>query len=402
MKYDFPVDITLDEVRSVIKQHNMNIGADAFIEADRGDLVIFNYVVAFENSFPEVGDDRFKAIVRECRGITFDKASGKVVNRKFHKFFNVNEKDETQIHAVDWSRPHKVLEKLDGSMITPLYIDGEVKWATKMGMTEVAEKVYSFTDNRVEYIEFCIAMIANGYTPIFEWCSRKQKIVIDYPEDRLVLTAIRCNSSGRYETYESMVELAEQYDIDVVRALPGSAENIQQFLDEAKDVEGEEGYIIRFDDGHMVKVKGMWYVQIHKTKESIQSEKNVWQLILNDRIDDAKSFMDEGDRAAVSAYHDAFEHAVDKAAHSLYERVMALKGEVNGDRKEFATKHLQSFSALEKPMVFRIWDGFDPVDVMKEYLAKNSGSGPKIDNVRPLLDGLSWEDYRDKNYSSDE
>ena len=29
-----------------------------------------------------------------------------------------------------------------------------------------------------------------GFTPLFEWCSRRSKIVVDYPEDQLVLTGL--------------------------------------------------------------------------------------------------------------------------------------------------------------------------------------------------------------------
>ena len=44
--------------------------------------------------------------------------------------------------------------------------------------------------------------------------------------------------------------------LEVVKALSGSVESIQHFMKEAHDLEGAEGYVIRFDDGHMVKLKG--------------------------------------------------------------------------------------------------------------------------------------------------
>jgi len=49
-----------------------------------------------------------------------------------------------------------------------------------------------------KYQQFAKWCIENRLTPIFEWCSRKQRIVIDYPEDKLVLLAVRENMSGKY------------------------------------------------------------------------------------------------------------------------------------------------------------------------------------------------------------
>jgi tRNA splicing ligase len=142
------------------------------------------------------------ALRRECRGIEFDIETGDLVTRKYAKFFNVNQTPETQMHAIDWSQPHWILEKLDGSMITPFRKnDGNIQWHTKMGYTEVSLPVNKFVETHPEYIKFAHYCIDNGWTPIFEWCSRQQKIVIDYPEEKLILTAIRDNVSGEYLPY---------------------------------------------------------------------------------------------------------------------------------------------------------------------------------------------------------
>ena len=52
------------------------------------------------------------------------------------KFFNVNEREETLIQHIDFSQPHLILEKLDGSMITPFEVDSRIRWGTKMGLTD--------------------------------------------------------------------------------------------------------------------------------------------------------------------------------------------------------------------------------------------------------------------------
>src|SRR4051812_25344280 len=77
------------------------------------------------------GADTFnEPIRRECRGIKFD-ADGRIIGRPYHKFFNLGEKPETQSHVIDWSAGHVILEKLDGSMVHPALVGGEILWMTR-------------------------------------------------------------------------------------------------------------------------------------------------------------------------------------------------------------------------------------------------------------------------------
>lgn len=52
--------------------------------------------------------------IRECRGLIFNKETGKVVARRLHKFFNIGESEETQANKIDFSLPHVLVEKVDG------------------------------------------------------------------------------------------------------------------------------------------------------------------------------------------------------------------------------------------------------------------------------------------------
>ena len=111
---------------------------------------------------------------------------------------------ETHHKEIDFSKPHRILEKLDGSMITPLLINGEIRFCSKMGLTDVGKQVDDYGKTELRY--WCRDIINQGYTPIFEWCSRQQRIVIDYHNDILVLIAIRHNVSGEYVQYDEMVK----------------------------------------------------------------------------------------------------------------------------------------------------------------------------------------------------
>ena len=82
---------------------------------------------------------------------------GNILSRRFHKFFNVGEREETLIDKIDLNQPHTILEKLDGSMVTPIINPdtGELFWGTKMGRTDISEDVAEFVEDKPEYKNVC-------------------------------------------------------------------------------------------------------------------------------------------------------------------------------------------------------------------------------------------------------
>jgi tRNA splicing ligase len=83
------------------------------------DVIIVSYMIGNK----ELWDD---PLARECRGITFDAETGDCICTPFEKFFNVGEREETQEHVLPWNNIKHVYEKRDGSMLTPVLIDGKV------------------------------------------------------------------------------------------------------------------------------------------------------------------------------------------------------------------------------------------------------------------------------------
>lgn len=411
MKYKFPAGIHKDEISEVIQWHNERLGVRAFIEADKGDHTVFNYLVAFDGSFPEpnTGDpdlDRKYAILRECRGLIVSNKTGEPIARRYPKFFNINEKPETQSGVLPWDEPHVVLEKLDGSMITPFRADsGKMLWGTKMGFTEVAYPVAEFVAQRNVYNNLAWECYETKKTPIFEWCSRKQKIVIDYPVDQLVLTGIRDNHTGEFTSYNDMVAKADEWGVPVVQAASiRSVSDVEKFLTEVQDVKGMEGYVVRWENGHMAKGKGAEYVLIHRTKETLQFEKDVLDIILSEKVDDIKPYLDDDDKARIDQYMADLYGIIDRKGSHYVAEVERAKVLCGGDKKKFAMEFVNSngYKPFEKPILFLIWDGVEPTKVISDYIAKNSNSQPRIDAIRDFLEGLNWNDYKFKSLNEDE
>lgn len=396
MNYSFPKIEHLDDVRPAIA------GRDEFIIAEREWGYVVNYVVAMADTFPEVKTaggsakmreeaDRNKAIRRECRGLLFDKA-GKIMARRLHKFFNINERDETQFYEIDWNQPHVILEKLDGSMITPLVTDAGIRWGTKMGITDVSMGAEEFVARNPHYAKFAEDMIKQGLCPIFEWCSRKNRIVVDYPEDRLVLIAIRRNITGEYLSFEALETYAEMLNIDVVDTYEGNAKSMAHLMAETKAAEGIEGYIVRFDDGHMLKIKGEWYLRIHKTKDNLQFEKNVVDLLVNEKMDDAKAFMMEEDRKRVEAFEIEFWEGVASSVDK-YDKYWLMVQKAGLDRKGYAQTWMPTIKdndPLAPAIIFGKFDGKDIRTMVIDAIKKSVGSQTKIDAARYLWENARW------------
>lgn len=197
MNYQFPIIRTIDDVLPHVS------GRDEFVVAEREGYSVINYVVAMADTFNMTGpDDLGGAIRRECRGLKFA-PNGEIAARPFFKFFNVGEREETQAHLIDMSQPHVIMEKMDGSMIHPMVVDGYIRWMTKMGITEVAMQAEEFIAKNVKYKEFAAWCIKEKLTPIFEWCSPFNQIVLPYENDQLTLLAVRENVSGRFLSIHS-------------------------------------------------------------------------------------------------------------------------------------------------------------------------------------------------------
>ena len=280
MRYQFPKIQTIQDVLPHIQ------GRDEFVVAERDSYTVINYVVSMSDTFEMSGpNDLTGAIRRECRGLIFDKA-GVLISRPFHKFFNVNEREETQMNVIDLSQPHVIMEKMDGSMIRPLIVDGCLRLATKMGVTEVAMAAEVYLASRkdsgeiMNWMERCVKI---GLTPIFEFIAPTNQIVISYSEPDLVLLAIRHNETGNYLVEQNSTP-SGLTRVPVYGSVEG---NLADYVARQRAAEGREGDIIRFADGHMLKVKNDWYVRIHKTVDKIRFDRHIVELILNEEIDDA-------------------------------------------------------------------------------------------------------------------
>jgi RNA ligase len=381
MNYDFPVIKTIDDVLPHI------VGRDEFRVTDKDNYTVINYMVAFEETFKWDDNDPIgSSIRRECRGITFDN-DGKLICRKYHKFFNVGEKEETQLNKINLYEPHIVLEKLDGSLISCQPTAEGFVLVTKAGVTDISQQAEVFIADKLNYSRFIKKCIQKGTTPIFEWCSRKNRIVIDYPEDQLILTAMRYVFEGSYVTYEVMKNYATAWGIPVVKAIAGDDTNITEVVDHIRKWDDGEGVVLRFDTGHMVKIKADQYVLRHKTKDQVSQEKNIIQIILNDDVDDLVSLLTPDDVSRIQQFQQVFWKGVDETTQELIE--MYSSGKDIESQKDFAVSFVQSVASNYKPFMFNMRNGRPVKELLIEAISKSLKTVTTVDAARWM-----WGNYK--------
>ena len=380
MKYEFPIINNIDDVLPHVEDD------PRFVVATKDFYRVINYVRYDNETFSG------HPIRRECRGLIFDKETGDIMSRPFHKFFNVGENEDVQASDVDITRPHTILHKVDGSMVRPLNIGGGIRWGTKMGITDVSMQAELFVqaNPQISYNSYAKSMIVMGLTPIFEWVSRSNRIVLDYEEDALILLAARDNKTGEYASYERLQYIARAYDIPVVEEITGTFNNTEELVEAVKEYEDAEGIVLRFDDGNMLKVKSDWYVNLHRIKSAVSDTRKLVRCILADQVDDLYPILPEKERDEIKEFVAEF---WDNLAQITFDNYLEIKNIYTAmTRKEFALDETQNNSPAFRGLVFRCWDGTkeDVGIAIVDTIKKKLGNGKRFETVTHLFGDLKW------------
>lgn len=397
MKHTFPVITHIDQVKAAIA------GNELFSVLNKGDYQIVSYMLSLPITFPDLNEEGItdqererRKILRECRGITFD-MEGNVVRRPFEKFFNYGEK-LGEVHNFDITKPHVVMTKRDGSAISPFMINGELRYGTKRGVTDVSAQAVSFISKpgNDKYNVMSIDLIRDNFTPIFEWCSLKQQIVIPYENDELVLLAVRNMTTGDYMSYEDLAALGQKYDISVVET-HSSITDVSEFIAHTRDLKGMEGYVVDFGN-YRVKLKAEEYCKLHSVVSSTQSERQVVSLFLDDAIDDvipmlpeeiSKRLLDFAKKIAVAVdkmIKDAKDHAQSHIDGGMSRKDYAALVLGNNNMKPLGFLYMNAFQQLSEnkwdyEIMFKKWH-----QVASNNLRKNI----RIEENRFLIGGNRW------------
>ena len=225
---------------------------------------------------------------QETRGMTFLKETGECVSFPFPKFFNIGEKEYTLPQNLPWDKPYLITEKLDGSMLVPVLIN-EDKVLFKSKKTFFSDVAIAANKNMTKEIErFSLFITKLKMTPIFEYTSPENKIVLDYGnKPKFTLLAIRNISDGSYVCRKDLEEMAEFYNIPLVSTF--TSVSFEYMKDKIKEEKNIEGYVIHFLENDLfVKYKTDWYNKLHRINTDIR-HRDIAEMVISETLDDFKA-----------------------------------------------------------------------------------------------------------------
>lgn len=373
---------TLDQAISAI------VDKPEFTVRDKGDYVVIDYNFSSNTTFVGKTVEETK-ILLNLRGTAFDKESDKIIRLGFEKFFNYGEHPVVDANY-NIATGH-IHQKLDGSCIFPIYAKSGTRLGTRAGVTDISVMAEQWiaedpvrNENYTEFIKLC------GYlnlTPIFEFCSRKNRVVIDHPVDRLVLLSIRSNVTGEYRFDQGWRLIASDYNIEIVQEY-----NVpvgRSLINWVRQFEGDEGVVVTFDDGHKIKIKSDSYILRHKAVDGLKFEKDVVQLIVNNELDDVLPLLDDSLRYRVEIYQQEFlirfVDTVDWIGNLYNELRDDLKTAGKDSKKDFAA-HVANIKY--RSFLFAMYDNsaHHPRDLLSDWIKKTCNSQIGCEKVRQMLD----------------
>lgn len=374
------------------------IGNKNFSINRKGDDLHGYVVVDYILNTPELFQNMWE---KECRGIIFDAITGVVLSRPYHKFFNLNERPESFLKGDDGEdvlkqidNPHVILEKLDGSMIRCFKVGDRWIWGSKAGETFLTPQIEEFVKDKPDYLSLTKAY--SEYTLIWEWCSRKNRIVVDHPKDRLVWTGMRHNVTGEYRNYVHMQAIAKCFDVEIVKE-----KSITFYETHYCGDENFEGIVLRFDTGHMIKVKTEKYLRYHRAKDCILREKNVVSIFVNNEADDFRTLLAPDDLKRFERFENDFFYYLGNTASTVH---IVLKSYMNDKvtKKEYALGLQEASKPLTRRIYFKYLEGLyvpSKTDIyydIIEILRGKCGNQASVDQARDLFH-VKWEDYINVN-----
>lgn len=228
-------------------------------------LVQYTYTESCES------DRYWTPITRAARGIIFEKSTGKLVAKPFEKFFNLGSQEETFLYNLP-KEPYTAYEKYDGSLGIIFYYNNEWRVATKGSLkSEQAQKaqelLYKYNLNSVPY----------KTTLLVEIIYPENKIVVNYgKEEKLVLLGAFDIETSKELPPESVGMLSKLTEIPLANVYNYT---IEQMIELQKTLpKDQEGFVVRFDNGFRVKIKGDEYCRIHKIISHL-SPLSLWEVM---------------------------------------------------------------------------------------------------------------------------
>ena len=330
---------------------------------------------------------RQRQLRAEARGITFDN-TGTLLARPFPRF----ERLELPLSVEQQSQlcGAEAFEKLDGSLVFPTLTANGVRWRTRRGVSEIGDQAAEFAEqNDADYRGLVQDCLARELTPLFEWCSRKRPIVLDHPQDRLVLTAIRENHSGHFLPRSQVEELAARYQTELVCSL-GTVADPQNWIAEVDSWKDREGCVLRTSCDRHFKIKSTRYRLLHQSVEGPHRDHARWRLLLSDG---AEALFETNRLRGIDLreYANQLETALVAGIARFRDEVAPFKTGEDSARRELAL-HVRDRPPMERRVCFYAFEHEDFGSRFRAYASDCCFTRDTFHQFAALISGPKWND----------
>lgn len=309
-------------------------------ESEKGKFFYTDFVSPFETKFRIFSynyasySDWLLDDALECRGIMFemdDNGPVRIAARPMEKFFNLGENPMTMDLNLD--EVVLVTAKADGSLVSTYMDQTNIAFKSKGSIksSQAAESLQVFKQPHREAFRARVTEITEaGYTCNMEYVAPTNRIVLPYQERDLILLNVRHNETGEYIPYPELFKdaalrpfLVEAYDLV-------SIENVRGM----KEI---EGFVYELASGQKFKLKTEWYCALHHTKDSINNNERLFEVVVAGGADDVIAMFTGDDYAREKVNAFTVTH-LDYLSNTLGLLLDAQKQLAGKDRREFAIK----------------------------------------------------------------
>lgn len=306
-------------------------------------LTIWNY------SVKTTYERHWDYITIMCRGlITDDK--GNVIARPFRKFWNWEENKHTP--TPEW----EMYSKQDGSLGILFYYEGEWRIASRGSFisdqaVKANEMLYSDPRWYNHLQDLCIR-----HTYLLEIIYPQNRIVVDYKGHEMLTMLGAVNIKDRSEKHLDQIIWSNK-----AWFTQGSG----QTFEEIKNSIGpnQEGYVIKFSNGHRIKIKGEEYIRLHKILTNI-STTSVWECL----------------SSGVGV-----ETILDNVPDEFFNKIKQYELKLKSQYKDIEDEMLLKEAFINRE------NGFQPFTNRKDYWEQ-------IKDLKSYIQALLWHRYDNKSY----
>lgn len=277
--------------------------------------------------YNQIASDFNNELVRQCRGIIFDKGSLEVVCRPFDKFGNYG---ESYVPDIDWPTA-RVQEKVDGSIIK-LWYHKEWRVSTN-GSINAFETDLPFSYGQFKTFgdafmasiddEILFDELDREYTYMFELVGPYNRVVVPYENLGAYHIGTRHTKTGEEAMVDIGIQRPKEYDLSSLEEVVAVAAELPY---------NEEGYVVVDGKWNRIKVKSPAYLAIHRLRgEGAVSPRRAIAVILMNEHSEFLNYFPE-----YKEFFDEVEDKLDEFKSELKSDIAAAAERKDESRKDFA------------------------------------------------------------------